>query len=549
MNWFNNLRFRIKLLLPIVLLAIVLIGVAGIGVVNLTQIEKDVDLISNEHLPGLNFLLQADRDLHQSQVAERSLLSTTPGSDQEQRLLGVHAENLQQAKDRVQKFADLNTNSSLARLVKDYEVEAENWVEVTNRVVALIKQGSDSAREQAKQLALNDSRLQFDKARNLLDQLEQEKEQAAMDQATLIDEVILASNAMQMTAVIIGLLICAALAIFFPGLITKPLNLLLVRLEDMSQGEGDLTERVILNRKDELGLVADAFNAFVEKIQRIISEVANMTAQLAAASEQLSSIAETSNASVKEQHHAVDQVATAIHEMSTTVDEIAKSANDAATAAKGADSHANQGSQVVQATISNIQQLAEQVNHSAETIGNVAQDSNNIGTVLDVIRGIAEQTNLLALNAAIEAARAGEQGRGFSVVADEVRTLASRTQQSTQEIQDMIERLQGATQNAVKAMETGQKEASGSVDQAQRAGESLKSITAAVAEISDMNNHIASAAEEQSLVTEEINQNISKISTISDQSAESSSQVKEASDSMAKLAADLQREVGQFKVN
>lgn len=545
MSWFYNLRFRFKLLLPIVLLAIVLTGIAAIGALNFRTVAANVDKIANEHLPGLNFLLQADRDLHQAQVAERSILATAPGSPQAQTLTTVHADNIGQAKTRVGRFLALTTNEQNRTLTADYAREYQAWVEVSMRVLSLHQSGDQAA---AVRLSLNESAQQFDTMRNILDELEQREEQFATDQSVLIDNVISTSNTMQIGALIVGLLICAALAVFFPRLITRPLQLMLDRFEDMSQGEGDLTARVELNTRDELGQVAAAFNTFVAKLQRIMGEVANMTAQLAAASEQLSNIAEQSNSSIREQHHAVDQVATAIHEMSTTVDEIAKSAGDAASSARGADDHAVEGQKVVQATVKAIQQLAEHVNRSAETISKVADDSNNIGTVLDVIRGIAEQTNLLALNAAIEAARAGEQGRGFSVVADEVRTLASRTQQSTQEIQDMIERLQQATQQAVKAMQVGKEEAANSVSQAERAGGSLQSITDAVAAISDMNNHIASAAEQQSLVTEEINQNISRISTISDQSAESSSQVRDASDNLAKLAADLQREVGQFKV-
>ncbi|RUO63844.1 methyl-accepting chemotaxis protein [Pseudidiomarina planktonica] len=549
MNWFNNLKFRNKLLLPIVLLALVLVGIAGIGAYNFKNVAGNVDSIANEHLPGLNFLLQADRDLHQAQVAERSLLSTAAGSAEARRLVGVYQENIQQADERVGKFLALTTDSQSRTMVADYRAQYAAWVKTSQQVIELHDLGDPDSKQLAVELSLGESREVFDRMRNILDLLEQREEEAAFQQTELIDNIIITSTSMQVSALVVGLIICTLLALFFPRLITQPLALLLQRLDDMSKGEGDLTERVILNRKDELGLVADAFNAFVAKLQRIISQVADMTAQIATASEQLSAIAEQSNASVREQHHSVDQVATAIHEMSTTVDEISKSASDAANSAKGADRHANEGQQVVQATIAAIQELAEQVNRSAATISTVADDSNNIGTVLDVIRGIAEQTNLLALNAAIEAARAGEQGRGFSVVADEVRTLASRTQKSTAEIQDMIERLQVATQNAVKAMEVGQRDASNSVEQAQKAGASLQSITSAVAEINDMNAHIASAAEEQSTVTEEINKNISTISSISDQSAESSLQVKDASDSLAKLAADLQREVGQFKVS
>jgi len=330
--------------------------------------------------------------------------------------------------------------------------------------------------------------------------------------------------------------------------IVKPLCETVARLDDIAQGEGDLTQRLPVEGKNELTQLAVAFNAFVSKIQDVVRQVAGATSQLAAASEELSATADQTTNQVRRQQNETDQVATAMNEMTATVQEVARNATDAAAAARETDQEASAGRDVVGATIRSIESLASEVENAAGVIQRLSADSEEIGKVLDVIRGIAEQTNLLALNAAIEAARAGEQGRGFAVVADEVRTLASRTQESTHTIQEMIERLQGNASSAVTVMEKGRVQASGSVQQAAKAGESLKTITGAVARITDMNTQIASAAEEQSAVAEEINRNVVNISQAVDETASGSQQISTASDELARLAAELQGMVGQFKV-
>lgn len=546
MGWFNNLTVRYKLLLPIVLLALVLIAITAVSMTNFKSVAGSVDKISAEHLPGLNFLLQADRDLHQAQVAERTLLSVEPGSSQQQKLIDTHNENIEQAQQRVDKFLKLTSSDTERRMVADYKQKSEVWIATAAEVIALHASGNLDA---AVGLSQQQSGPQFETMRSVLDQLEQRQEEAALDQTELIDSTIAQSNWTQSAVLIIGLAVCVLLALFFPPLISKPLNLLLERFRDMAKGEGDLTARIHLQRTDELGKVADAFNEFIEKLQRTIQKVSSMAEQVATSSEQLSSISEQSNQSIKQQHQAVEQVATAIHEMSATVDEIAKNANEAAQSAQEADTHTRSGRKAVGETVDAIQALANQVHQITQVIDKVADDSNNINRVIEVIGSIAEQTNLLALNAAIESARAGEYGRGFSVVADEVRTLASRTQQSTQEIQDMIERLQSATSEAVSSMNAGRESADATVDKAQRADSALKGITDAVTEINDMNNHIATAADEQSSVTEDINKNVSTITDIAEQSAQSSAQVRESSDDLAKLSMSLQRELQQFKIH
>ena len=346
----------------------------------------------------------------------------------------------------------------------------------------------------------------------------------------------------------LALLVGLVLASLISYSITCPLNQAVAAMNDIAEGEGDLTKRLEQRGRNEISDLAGAFNQFAAKVQAMVQQVTHSVEQLGTAAEEMSLITEQTNQEIRHQQSETDQVATAMNEMTATVQEVAGHASRAAEAARQADDESREGKQVMQQTLNVMDSLADEVERAAGVIQTLEKESEQIGSVLDVIRGIAEQTNLLALNAAIEAARAGEQGRGFAVVADEVRTLASRTQASTQEIQAMIQRLQAGTRDAVAAMETGRGKAQEGVEQASRAGSSLETITASVATISDMNMQIASAAEEQTSVAEEINRNITTISQSAENTAHGAQQTAQSSEQLARLSAELQILVGQFKV-
>ena len=313
--------------------------------------------------------------------------------------------------------------------------------------------------------------------------------------------------------------------------------------------EGNLVHKMNISGKDEFAWMCWEYSQARKGFMTLVKEMLTSSVQLATAAEELSATTEQANSGVMRQQSEIEQVATAMNEMSATVTEVSKNAASAAEAATNADDRAKDGSEVVNTTVQTINNLASEVVRTSEVIEHLKGDSLSIGAVLDVIRDIAEQTNLLALNAAIEAARAGEQGRGFAVVADEVRTLASRTQQSTQEINDMITRLQNGANEAVSAMETGRSQAEESVAQAAKTGEALNEITLVVDNIESMNMQIASAAEEQSSTAEEINRNIVNISEVAQETAVGSQRTSSSSDALAQLATQLQTQVLKFKID
>ncbi len=369
----------------------------------------------------------------------------------------------------------------------------------------------------------------------------------AMDRSRYLEKLANGKNKLiliALIALVVGLVIFHSIGLS----IVAPIKRAASRMEDIASGGGDLTQRLAAKGNDEVTLLARNFNTFVDTLQNMILQVQSSTTQLATAAEEMSAITSQTSAGVRKQRSEIDLVATAMTEMAATVQEVASNASNAAQAASEANDESSDGKQVVDDTVVSINALANEVTQAADVVNHLARDSEEISSVLDVIRNIAEQTNLLALNAAIEAARAGEQGRGFAVVADEVRTLAQRTQESTLEIQHIIEKLQSGARHAVEVMNEGREKTNASVTQAALAGSSLDTIAYAISAINDMNMQIASAAEEQSAVAEEINQNIVNISNVAEETSHGAEQTAMASEELANLGTKLQTIVGRFKV-
>lgn len=351
-------------------------------------------------------------------------------------------------------------------------------------------------------------------------------------------------------SVILAAMIIAYLILLFVyrKFIGARLKSLLEVLQNISEGDGDLTRRLPEDGEDEISRIAKSFNRFADGMRNTVSRISEITRQLSDSSSRLAEINHESSTAVHNQGNETNQIATAINEMAAAAEEVSRHAAEAAQSSTEVDSNTKTTQNAVNAAINDIQQLSSKLEAAASTMNQLQDGAQNVGGVIDVIRGIAEQTNLLALNAAIEAARAGEQGRGFAVVADEVRTLAARTQKSTEEIREMIEQLQEISGQAVDIMEQSQQQAEHSVTQASNAGESLDSIVQSISAVNDINTQIAAAAEEQSQVVTSIDQSITAIKELSEQTVTHVAQSGGLSNELADMASELQTEVNRFKV-
>ncbi len=345
-----------------------------------------------------------------------------------------------------------------------------------------------------------------------------------------------------------GLILGVGVAWIIARMVTLPLNQTVQAIQDVAEGEGDLTRRIELRTKDELGSLADAFNRFSAKLQALMTEVSDSCGQLIAAADQLSNTTASTQSDVRDQGSKIEQISSVIDSMATKVQSVASHTAEAASLAEQTNRNAQEGRDIVDQSVQSSRHLANDVDQAAQVINALETDVESIRGVLGVIRGIAEQTNLLALNAAIEAARAGEQGRGFAVVADEVRTLASRTQDSTAEIQSMIERLQAGSGQAVQVMNSGKDRAQQGLQHAQQAGESLQNISAAVEGMLGMNREIASATEVQGQAANEVSIKVTEINTLAGQTVSSSDTMAATSQQVNQLATQLKSLIGQFKV-
>lgn len=546
MSAFRHWPFRVKIGLPIVVLALMFLASSILSIVVSRDLTAASDRLSHEFLPQFNYLLQADRDLYQAQIAERSILFLPAGDPNLKNYENQFNENIQQAKERTQKFFALSTDARWARYQSEFETHYRRWVDLAGSQIRAKLAGQDISATLSR--TIDESETTFQAMRGVLDQLTELRENDANAFTATIDAEAGAAKRNLMLILVAGLIVGGLFVMIVPPMLAKPIRSIRERIMDISEGNGDLTARITLDQRDELGELVTHFNRFMQKLQSLVQQIQSTAGEVADNTGKLQGNARSSKDSIDQQGEALTLVATAVTQMSAAIAEVARNTTEAADEAKKASARSEEGQRIVHETIEQIQHLSAKVQTAATVITHVEEEANKVTSVIDVIRGIAEQTNLLALNAAIEAARAGEQGRGFAVVADEVRTLASRTQESTQDIQNMLQRLQQGVKEAVSAMHTSCESARQTVETTEGAGKSLDEIKDAVSNITRMAIQIAAAAEEQSEVTEDINRNLEQINRFADATTQLAQSTLESSDHMGQITHTLNQAVRNFRV-
>lgn len=545
MNIRNSLGLRAKVALPFAVSALALIVIGFFSVLTARNLVSDTDTLSDRYLPAVSEALNGDRDLYQALVAQMSFISATENEQFPDQHKADFEDNAGQALDRMNAAVERLSGTGVSEITKGFRNTYDRWLNSARQSMELAQAGDPYA---GQQLLIGQSNQAFSQLRDYFDSVGVHADEQAQITAREASDEGLASSvfilAITAGAVIIGIL----LFVIILRMIIQSVSVLRKQLDNIAQGEGDLTQRIPVEIDDDLGKLAASFNHVLENLQGMIGSIQNLSKQLGEGASELSSTAHDNSSGVTRQTDAISMVATAINEMQSAIEEVAGNASRAADITRQAQKKGRNGATIIRNSSVQVQRLAAQISKAVEVIRKLSQDSENITSVLDVIREIADQTNLLALNAAIEAARAGEQGRGFAVVADEVRTLAKRTQQSTEDIQTMITALQTGVADIVAVMETGSKEAAETEKLATEAEAELQGILESVADISDMNTSVASATEEQTQVVDEINRTVTEINDLAFEGMERSGSIDRISKSLDGYARELEQQTGRFKV-
>ncbi|MFY8297601.1 methyl-accepting chemotaxis protein [Pseudoalteromonas sp. SS15] len=538
----KNLSIAIKYSIPIFVLVLCLVIVQFSNGHLINSLEEETSTFPDEFMPALSVVLNADRDLYQARVAELSIVYSSK-ADIANYVSDLN-ENAQQAKDRFNKYLKLMAAYPEIRgKFSDFNNKFTQWKSTVDEVLRL-KNTSD---QQAIQLAKGKSLDTFSKLRdeyNLAGEI-------AFEKAKQLEKEIAESNSKSKTlrwlfAIAVILIACVIGYISQKALLNR-IQQLTSRINEITSGGGDLTNKITISHNDELGQLAHSFNTFLDSLKLIVDDIRQDSVKLEASSNELDLTSRQANDIVTQQTHSTELIVTSVTEMSTATKDVSQIAQNTADENTSALNQMEKGLSSIDSSAAHISSLYQTIVDASDSAKSLAEKSTNISNVLDVIGGIAEQTNLLALNAAIEAARAGEQGRGFAVVADEVRALASKTQDSTQNIQTMITEVQNGVDGVVAKIESGVSKADAAVSLSQETKSLLADTMEIINRVNDMSMQTAAAAEEQSAVSDDINRNLVDLNAQTKMTQEEAAKVQNIAVNLHTISGDILRGVSKFK--
>ena len=547
MRWFSQLRLRWKVSLPLAVLFVLFVVVAVDSLLTTRALAQQARTLSDSYFQEITLLLDADRDLYQALVAERGLIALDDDNERRDALKAEWRDNLKQARERMQKAMDLSDSPKARDFAADLVELHGEWKAAS---AAVLKSRDATQANDADTLAasFDQSAEKFAAVRGKLDTVVEDRQQAATAFVDALHARVERDTTLLLTIFAVGTVISLMAILWVPALISRPVVDVSRRVGEIAAGGADLRNRVTIESDDEIGELGRNMNRFLDTLAGIVANIKTTAGSVTTSAQVIAQHSNSDQRALDEQAQAIHAVVTAVEEMSAAIREVASNTSATADQAAGANDVSNRGLQVVERAMGSIDGLARELSDASQVIADVEAKATQVNSVIDVIRGIAEQTNLLALNAAIEAARAGEQGRGFAVVADEVRTLASRTQDSTRDIQSMLEGLQSGVMKAVNAIRASVQTAEGAVQLSSEAGNSLQEINSSLGEIKGKAIQIAAAVEEQSAVIEEINRNMVRIGDQSRATSEGAKQSAAQGRQLDSLAHNLSDTLGRFVV-
>ncbi|WP_428244356.1 methyl-accepting chemotaxis protein [Gynuella sp.] len=548
MKWFGNLSFQLKITVPLVILSLLIVAISAITLVSRREVTAAVDQVIHQYMPALDQILQAESAFYKVQVAERSFLSLRVGSDQYVERQLEHEEALASIKTAMEQIDASSLPESMSVLLERFWDSYDRWKDLALK----IKQERDSdtriGRSTAMGLSYAEGQQLFNEATAILSQLRQAVGDMSRQKSQLADTVQQRAINTQAILMVIALAVCILAGLFFPRLITRDLHKINTQLADLSAGQGDLTVRLNVQKQDELGCLSQAFDKFIDQLHGMVSQVVSSSRSIGGNVNELTTMSQQSRVSISQQEKSLETVNGAIAEMKESLQNVFDSSCQAEQETEHSRQQAEHGNQLMSRTQQDIRSLTTSVEKVVASISNIQSVTERISTVLGVISGIAEQTNLLALNAAIEAARAGEQGRGFAVVADEVRSLAGKTQQSTSDIGHMIEDLQQGVAAAVSVMQMATDSVTNTLESGNQTSEVISNVLRSIQTVKEFVDVTAQSTKQQNRVIQEVTERLEEMSQLSAVSADQANHLDVFSQNIHRQYQELVDITAKFKL-